>query len=253
MAKYIDVDYKYIAFYVDDEGNNRVNWRVDQDDANYVVLAKQEYFDLKNRNSELLQERRAAASASRIPEGKVLIDKDELIDLKQHYLTDEELNGYFKALEIIRDKSKLQIDKSIKDKHGYTTKNAKKIKGKHLASDYWVITKSTPYSLKLPVDVVYDLVLEDLHAHYRYLNNFKMNTIEVNGERIDYFFSDVLEYLTKGTVRNGQKGPSGLDKYFSEELGLEAFEGYSYDFEGLDGSNIGAGVYTIKYKATKPI
>ena len=55
-------------------------------------------------------------------------------------------HGMKKAVRIVRDRAMQQIDKAKADVHGYTLVRAVKKK------EVWSITKSTPYSIKIPFE-----------------------------------------------------------------------------------------------------
>lgn len=82
----------------------------------------------------------------------------------------EEYNGLQKALRIVRDRALQQIDKSKADEHGYRFLN-----GEYKAYDNskkdmkaWMISKSTPHSLKIPICDVVTLIEKDLKDYYHF-------------------------------------------------------------------------------------
>lgn len=81
-----------------------------------------------------------------------------------------EYNGYQKAIRIIRDRSLQQIDKEKADDNGYILKYAEKRKiSNESQEEAFLVTKTTPYSIKIfPKDAV-ALIEADLRAYYNYI------------------------------------------------------------------------------------
>ena len=77
----------------------------------------------------------------------------------------EEYNGYEKALRIVHDRALQQIEKSKADEHGYTPLRAEKRCYKSL-SYAWLITRRTPYSIKIKLEDAMTLIERDLSEHY---------------------------------------------------------------------------------------
>lgn len=139
----------------------------------------------------------------------------------------DDYNGLVNALRIVRDRALQQIDKSKADEHGYRL----------LRGDYrsynkdkykaWLITKSTPYSIKIPFKEAYSIMEQDLKNFYGYIGKIKV--------------SYVPSYSTLGREETSVLSSADLIK-ICEEM---ADENYSGNQEGfyLDNSPKGHAVY----------
>lgn len=96
------------------------------------------------------------------------LERAESQDAEFVLLPIEEYNGYEKAVRVVRDRALQQIEKGKADKHGYTLLRADKKKHKAYNGEYWLVTKTTPYSINIPVDEVQALIKKDLIDFYGY-------------------------------------------------------------------------------------
>lgn len=151
-------------------------------------------------------------------------------------ITINEYNGYEKAIEIIRNKSLLQVDKAQADDFGYITLSARQ--KDVYRSKVWKMKKRTPYSIKLPVNDIRMVILRDLKTHYGY--------IEYDDDNFEYLLNVREKWLTDKNVAD----------YMScqEEVELLKFnEGeFAFDLHSIT-ANLGQGLYEIEYYATEPI
>lgn len=166
-----------------------------------------------------------------------------------------EYNGLQNALRIVKDRSLQQIDKSTVDANGYRLLRADKRKYNNKDLEFWLITKSTPYSIKMPLDVVQELIDRDLREHYHYYDWHDY----VNPMNMPVIKADMLEYLNR--LCNNE-----YHKRYSETTYEDVFQeivvagGYcvdeklvmSFDLNRIS-SNYAAGVYEISYWAYVPI
>jgi hypothetical protein len=114
------------------------------------VQLSREYKNLKGRLDQL-------EGMETLPEGMVAV-------------SEEELNGYKKAVRIVRDRAKQQIDKAKADKNGYTLLRAEKRKYGRDKGSAWLITKGTPYSIKMDFAEASALIAQDLREFYGFID-----------------------------------------------------------------------------------
>ncbi len=168
----------------------------------------------------------------------------------------EEYNGLHNMLRILKDRSLQQIDRAKADRWGYVFKYCDHRVFDRTKSDQkaYLITKTTPVSLKIDFKSAYLMISHDLQKLYHYINL----------ERV----------ITASYIRPSQIKPADFLLAISQRDDPD----YNYDFycdnsdygrkikELLDdspdeiifeiiklGSNIGQGVYELSYWATKPI
>lgn len=85
-----------------------------------------------------------------------------------------EYNGYQNAIRIVRDRAIQQIDRAKADEHGYTIVKAEKRRynggGEKTNEEAWLVTKSTPYSLKMGLQEASYMIEKDLREFYSYVD-----------------------------------------------------------------------------------
>lgn len=163
-----------------------------------------------------------------------------------------EYNGYQNALRILHDRSLQSIDKSQADGAGYTLVRAdQRVFAKERSTLMaWYVQKKTPYSLKMPLDAVVNLVNRDLRQYYnlRPLPKAKYKT--------EY---DVIEVACE-VEKSGMRPYAFFEKYYKGTLDEKEYEKIFRWLDEVDGkavlrldqvkANYGAGVYEIGYWAT---
>ena len=80
----------------------------------------------------------------------------------------EEYNGLLVALDMVHRRALQQIDKSLADEHGYTLLRADEKMNKQAKRPQWLITKTTPYSIKISPEQAKSLIEKDLRDYYSY-------------------------------------------------------------------------------------
>lgn len=78
----------------------------------------------------------------------------------------EEYNGLLVALDMVRRRALQQVDKSKADEHGYLLLRADKKLHKEYKKKCWLVTKTTPYSIKIPPEQAQKLIEKDLRDFY---------------------------------------------------------------------------------------
>ena len=169
-------------------------------------------------------------------------------------ISQEEYNGYQKALRIIKDRSLQQIDKSQADKHGYRLMRAeKRVYGRKNGKPAYLITKSTPYSIKMDPQVVKNEILDDLKQHYNFIGTRTYTDTRWGQDKKKITLSkycDGIEQKDDPTYANRDFYSSNDDE---GRAIYQIFQKYNnvfiFEFSKLS-SNPAQGVYEITYWAT---
>ena len=194
------------------------------------------YKSWKQRAEELAEE---IENQEAIPEGMVAI-------------TEQELNGYKKAVRIVRDRAKQQIDKAKADEHGYTLMRADKRQYDREAGKAWLITMSTPYSIKLSLSEASAIIERDLRDFYGLRDRPIVEEFDY-GYRKVLSVSDLLEYYERFIVNGEETHRIGNMemirgiRWLMETKGRVAFE------LSRISRNIATGCYEVSYWATEPM
>lgn len=170
----------------------------------------------------------------------------------------KEYNGLINALRIVRDRALQQVDKAKADEHGYTTLRAeyrKYIPGQEYKG--WLITKSTPHSINIPLEAAHELILRDLQDFYSFtgIPTLRFCRNGIKEERV-LEAGNILKAVSQLT------NPSCQDQeYFLEHteyghavyLYLSEYQ-FSISFElSKIACNYSQGVYEVSYWATTPV
>lgn len=167
-----------------------------------------------------------------------------------------EYNGLQNALRIVKDRAMQQIDKSTADNNGYRLLRANVRRYSHSIKDeFWMITKATPYSTKIPLDIAHEMIMRDLREYYHYYD-FHDN---LNHSGLPVFNISDLTLLQKACDLEYQ------DR-FPESRHVQLYRNFidedkycinnrlvmSFSFNHIS-SNYAQGVYEITYWATELI
>lgn len=227
---YRQANYEWIYFYSDDEtGKNGVEWRSSEENAQYRLVPKEEYYEFL----------KASESAS---EGSVVI-------------SEEEYNGFQKAVEIVRRRAKQQIDKSKADEHGYTLLRADKRQYSYkYDSPAWLITMSTPYSIKMTLEEVTAMLDRDLRDFYGFLDLPQIESVGFTHEAdlkkwdIKDFFS-TMKYHDREADRDSIQNTEVLQKLdFLDSCDWKL----AFEISRI-ARNAATGCYEVSYWATEPM
>lgn len=150
-------------------------------DCEFVILTKNEYTSLTRSSGELETAQKNLNECRRqyqllknaYDNLKVRVEQMERMELLPEGMVavpEEELNGYKKAVRIVRDRAKQQIDKAKADKNGYTLLRAEKRKYGRDKGSAWLITKGTPYSIKMDFAEASALIAQDLREFYGFID-----------------------------------------------------------------------------------
>lgn len=150
-------------------------------DCEFVILTKNEYTSLtrssgeletaqKNLNECRRQYKQLKSAYDTLKRRVEQLEGMEILPEGMVAVSEEELNGYKKAVRIVRDRAKQQIDKAKADKNGYTLLRAEKRKYGRDKGSAWLITKGTPYSIKMDFAEASALIAQDLREFYGFID-----------------------------------------------------------------------------------
>lgn len=167
---------------------------------------------------------------------------------------DEHGKLYLNMLRIIKDRSLQQVSKSEADEHGYKfirSRRRKYLRGNN-SMKMWLVTKQTPYSVKMPISVVERSVMTDLETYYNSIIRIKgyKSTVYSGGTPVKDMFS-LLSFLN---VRH-EEPPDSYKPL------IELFESKGIDYQKPRviielselSANYAVGVYEVTYWATEII
>lgn len=150
-------------------------------DCEFAILTKNEYTSLtrssgeletaqKNLNECWRQYKQLKSAYDTLKRRVEQLEGMEILPEGMVAVSEEELNGYKKAVRIVRDRAKQQIDKAKADKNGYTLLRAEKRKYGRDKGSAWLITKGTPYSIKMDFAEASALIAQDLREFYGFID-----------------------------------------------------------------------------------
>lgn len=239
-------------------------------ECEYVILSKKEYMADVHRIDQAEREATSAKNelSSSNQEWKKKYDKlysayeswrKHAEDLEQKEsipegmvaISEEELNGYKKAIRIVRDRALQQVEKSKADEHGYTLLRADRRQYERKSGKAWLVTKSTPYSIKIaPKDALY-MIETDLREFYS-LRNLPVVSHDFNYDKT-LSVGDLLRYYDR--YFNNEEDYSDIRNeemlcaltWMAETNGTIVFE-----ISRL-ARNAATGCYEVSYWATEPV
>ena len=234
-------------------------------DCEFAILSKNEYISLSRNSDELNKTRNDLSECRRqyqllknaYDNLKVRVEQMERMELLPEGMVavpEEELNGYKKAVRIVRDRAKQQIDKAKADENGYTLLRAEKRKYGHDREKAWLITKSTPYSINMDLSEASAMIAGDLSEFYGFI---KIPEWKRSGEdmlsRMDAILSvkDMLNLNEK--YKNGDRSMMKNEKLL---FYIEWLDGYQwkiiFDVTRI-AQNHASGCYEVSYWALSPV
>ncbi len=213
-------------------------------ECTHVIMSADEYDKLIRKYDEL-----SAEHSNLIKKWNELVE-----DCNNHvFLSQKEYKGYKNALRIIKDRSLQQIDKSQADKHGYRLMRGEKRNYGKKGKQAYLITKSTPYSIKMDPQVVKDEILDDLRQYYSFIDNRTYIDTRCNQKRKRITPSKYCDGIEQ------KDDPQWADRDFygsNDDEGraiYQIFQEYNdvfiFEISKLS-SNQAQGVYEITYWAT---
>ena len=173
----------------------------------------------------------------------------------------EDYHGYEKAVRVVHDRAMQQIRPAITDEHGYQLISADKtyIKGHFGGLPVWRISKTTPYSIQIPLVDVKELIELDLRRYYHYMEEKDLRFVDVSsGNPVwksmtrEGFATELMKYLREPDAVEKFRHLEVPMKYILDFMdGLISMHGESFiiSVEKLS-ANHGKGIYTVAYLAT---
>lgn len=168
----------------------------------------------------------------------------------------EEYHSYLKAVEIVRRRALQQIDKAKADEHGYTLLRADRRQYSYDSKlKAWLITMSSPYSVKLSLAQVTAMLNKDLRDFYGFCDLPLIETSDTyyadkGGKPWDVKdFLGTYHYNRKNKDRSTIHNPEYLQKlnFLDEHDWKIAFE------ISKIAKNHATGCYEVSYWATEPM
>ena len=203
--------------------------------------------ELQRRNDELNNAYYATKEKLKEAEGREFEVPDGMVLISQ-----EEYNGYENAIRINRDKSLQQIDKSKADEHGYRLMLAEPRQYQKSVTA-WYIKKSTPRSIKIPINEAAFLIKRDLKDFYGF------RELPTYIDDSDAFFKhnstltpkELLRLHERHIVKGEEPPEGGSNKVFYDFLAANHGK-VAFEVDRISG-NQGSGCYEVAYWATEPI
>lgn len=169
-------------------------------------------------------------------------------------ITKEEYHGLKNILRIVKDRAIQQIDKSKADDNGYTLKAAElKRYDIDRNEEAWYITKSTPYSISIPIEEAGVIIKNNLRDYYGLIElpQFVYNTWGNDAKR-KMTEKDIINAYKQRNNDNWEydfyvdnSGWGREVKCFVDSLG----EAVAFKITKIT-SNYGQGNYEVSYWAT---
>lgn len=165
-------------------------------------------------------------------------------------ISEEELNGYKKAVRIVRDRAKQQIDKSKADDHGYTLLRADRRYYERKMGKAWLVTKSTPYSVKIGLEEAYSMIERDLIDFYGYRGLPVLSESDYGKDQKTLSVKDLLDYYERFFVKEedtswiGNQEMIAAIRWMAQTNGMVGFE------ISRIAKNAASGCYEVSYWTT---
>ena len=230
-------------------------------DCEFAILTKNEYTSLtrssgeletaqKNLNECRRQYKQLKSAYDRLKRRVEQLEGMEILPEGMVAVSEEELNGYKKAVRIVRDRAKQQIDKAKADKNGYTLLRAEKRKYGRDKGSAWLITKGTPYSIKMDFAEASALIAQDLREFYGFID---IPAWDWKGryEQEKLSIKEMLSY--NDSYKNGDRSGMQNEKILFYLDWLDRYK-WKIIFEvSRFAQNHATGCYEVSYWALSPI
>lgn len=230
-------------------------------DCEFAILTKNEYTSLtrssgeletaqKNLNECRRQYKQLKSAYDTLKRRVEQLEGMEILPEGMVAVSEEELNGYKKAVRIVRDRAKQQIDKAKADKNGYTLLRAEKRKYGRDKGSAWLITKGTPYSIKMDFAEASALIAQDLREFYGFID---IPAWDWKGryEQEKLSIKEMLSY--NDSYKNGDRSGMQNEKILFYLDWLDRYK-WKIIFEvSRFAQNHATGCYEVSYWALSPI
>lgn len=186
----------------------------------------------------------------------------------------EEYHGLLVARDMVQRRALQQIDKATADEHGYMLLRADQKAHKEYKKRLWLITKTTPYSIKISPEDAKALIEKDLRDYYGYCFPVRLEyegrkysaekqtyiqgiyNIKVNAKDIFAHWSD---FHTEHLIKNHEYSLKEASSYKEDQWFVAGFEwlkkvNYRFTFDICKLScNYAQGKYEVSYWGYKII
>ena len=216
-------------------------------DADYVRQPIGDYVPVEEWNTMVDQYMLLKAQISEIWEN------DPVADDKSYVISKSEYHGLQNCLRILRDRALQQIDKEHADPQGYTLKFAdQRVYDRvHPEQKAYLISKTTPVSLKIDLETASFLIKKDLGSFYNYIDLTSVITrsyrnpskIKIQDLLIAISQRDDPRYTHNFYVENSDNGKK-IKEYLDN-----APSNLIFNIARIS-ANQGQGVYEVSYWAT---
>lgn len=177
----------------------------------------------------------------KVVKGKLAIAEEE--DADYALINIHEYNGLQKALRLVRERALQEVKKSTVDKHGYKLLNMSRQRYENTRYAHWVVKMASPYSIKIDINGVYEIILMDLKEHYGY-ERFPFES----GNEIFYEL-ELLERVEAYALRKA--AGRVIEEMDPLEQLIEKREGrIVFGLKNIK-PNYGSGVYEVEFLATE--
>lgn len=186
-------------------------------------------------------------------------DDDGWVDCDEHdkhvqkaEIDISDYHGYKKAVRIVRDRAIQQIDKSQADEHGYRLLRADlRQYSREQNNKGWLITRSTPYSVKMGLEDAYAMILFDLREYYGYRDIPKIEAHAGSlSKYVDFDADEILDYYKRFYVDKDTRRNISNQEMLRKLDFMDSCDGkFAFEINRI-ASNASAGVYEVSYWAT---
>lgn len=178
-----------------------------------------------------------------------------------------EFNGLKKAVRIVNDRALQQIDKSKADEYGFRLLRAGKSYNREAKGMMYLVTKETPYSIKMRLDEAWALIETTLRELYYWLDEFDLNDFApspeeyksssyIDNQRIGRLYDSDIPKIIKQWENKDDRSREFLLDNSKKGRAIKNLWSKRNDFiVGIAkvSANQAQGVYEVSYWCTKPI
>ena len=187
----------------------------------------------------------------------------EYEDAEYVMLPINEYNGLKKAVRIVNDRALQQIDKSKADKYGFRILRAGKSYHREGKGMVYLVTKETPFSIKIGLSEAWSLIENRLREIYYWVDEFDLNdfvpedyqshgSYDTCGRLCDSDYPKLIKAWENKEDRQREFLCSNNRKGRAMKGLMEEHESMIIDIAKVS-ANQAQGVYEVSYWCTKPI
>lgn len=173
----------------------------------------------------------------------------------------KEYNGLQNALRIVNDRALQQIDKSKADEYGFRFLRGEMRYYRKGRGELYLITKETPYSVKLDVSEVKYLIENKLREIYCWTDQINLQEYQDDGDRLEEYDNSMAPEDVVNAATLWKKPNIEKDDFFwgssnaKSHAMYNVFSEYKQFIVAVDriSANYGTGQYEVSYWATEII